>query len=102
MACTIFSAEMKAAILREYFEKQISVADICEKHRVHSNRFYQWKKDLFENTAELFFRKRGRNKQKTGVKMGACPTAIAGALAKIIRDMQSLSMTDLWNQKAND
>lgn len=63
MARKTFPAETKVAILKEYFEKQMSVADICEKHRVHPNRFYQWKKDLFENATELFSRKRGRNKK---------------------------------------
>ena len=58
-----FSAEEKVAILREHFEKQISVADICEKYRVHPNRFYKWKKELFESAVELFSRKRGRKKK---------------------------------------
>ena len=58
-----FSAEEKVAILKEHFEKQISVADICEKHRIHPNRFYQWKKELFENAVELFSRKQGRKRK---------------------------------------
>ena len=63
MARKIFSAEEKVSILREHFEKQMPVADICEKHRVHPNRFYQWKKELFENAVESFSRKRGRKKK---------------------------------------
>jgi len=36
-----------------HFKKQILAADIREKHRVHPNWFYQWKKDLFEKATEL-------------------------------------------------
>ena len=62
-----FSAEEKVSILKEHFEKQMSVADICEKHRVHPNQFYRWKKELFENAVEIFKTKRGRKKKSPTV-----------------------------------
>ena len=58
-----YSAENKVSILREHLEKNISIADICEKYRVHPNQLYRWKKEFFENAAEIFSSKRGRKKQ---------------------------------------
>ena len=55
------SAEAKVSILREHLENHVSVADICEKHRIHPNQFYQWKKLFFENAAELFAKKKSKN-----------------------------------------
>lgn len=58
-----FTAEDKVSILKEYFEKQLSVADVCEKYRIHPNQFYKWKKELFEGAVDTFSTKRGRKKK---------------------------------------
>ena len=58
-----FTAEDKVSILKEHFEKQISVADICDKYRIHPNQFYKWRKELFENAVDIFNTKRGRKKK---------------------------------------
>jgi transposase-like protein len=71
MTRKIFSAEQKVAILKEHLEKQISVADICEKYRVHPNQFYKWKKELFENAVDTFSTKRGRKKKSSGPDLEA-------------------------------
>lgn len=63
MTRTKFTAEQKVSILKEHFEKQLSVADICEKYRIHPNRFYKWRKELFENAVDTFSTKRGRKKK---------------------------------------
>ena len=34
-----YTAEQKVKILREHFEKNISVPDICEEFRIHPNQF---------------------------------------------------------------
>jgi transposase len=60
-----YSAENKVSILREHLEKNISIADICEKYRIHPNQLYRWKKEFFENAVEIFFTKRGRKKKDT-------------------------------------
>lgn len=60
-----YSAENKVSILREHLEKNISIADICEKYRIHPNQFYRWKKEFFENAVAIFSSKRGRKKQDT-------------------------------------
>ena len=66
-----FSAEEKVSILKEHFEKQISVADICEKYRLHPNQFYKWKKELFENAVDIFSTKRGRKRKSPIVDLEA-------------------------------
>lgn len=65
------TAEEKVSLLREHFEKQISVADICEKYRVHPNQFYKWKKELFENAVDTFSTKRGRKQKSPTVDLEA-------------------------------
>lgn len=55
------TAEAKVSILKEHLENHISVADICEKYRIHPNQFYQWKKTFFENAVELFTKKKSKN-----------------------------------------
>ena len=60
-----YSAENKVSILREHLEKNISIADICEKYHIHPNQLYRWKKEFFENAVEIFSAKRGRNKKET-------------------------------------
>lgn len=59
-----YTPEQKVAILREHFEKNISVPDICEKYRVHPNQFYRWKKELFESAAEIFSTKKSKRKNE--------------------------------------
>jgi len=56
------SAEEKVVILREHFEKNISVPDICDNYRIHPNQFYRWKKELFEHAPELFANKKSGRK----------------------------------------
>lgn len=60
-----YSPENKVAIIREHFEQKISVADICEKYRIHPNLFYRWKKDLFENAVEIFSLKKSKQNNDT-------------------------------------
>ena len=59
-----FSSEQKVVILREHFEKNISIQDICEKYRIHPNMMYRWKKELFEGAIETFSQKRVRKSEK--------------------------------------
>ena len=71
MTRKIYKAEQKVALLKEHFEKQVSVADICEKYRIHPNQFYKWKKDLFENAVDIFSAKRGRKKKSPTIDLEA-------------------------------
>jgi len=60
-----YSAENKVSILREHLEKNISIADICEKYRIHPNQLYRWKKEFFENAVAIFSTTRGKNNKAT-------------------------------------
>jgi transposase len=62
-----YSAERKVLILREHFEKNVNVADICEKYRIHPNIFYRWKKELFEKAVDQFSQKNSKNKVKSKI-----------------------------------
>ena len=59
-----FTPEQKIAYLREHFEKNIPVPDICEKHRIHPNQFYRWKKEFFEAAVEIFSTKTSKRKNE--------------------------------------
>lgn len=59
-----YSSEQKVAILREHYERNISIADICEKYRIHPNQFYRWKKALFEGAVETFSLKKKNHKKE--------------------------------------
>lgn len=67
---THYTAEMKVKIVREHLENQVSMSDLCEKHGVHPNLFYKWKKELFEGAIETFSgkRKQGNKKEATRAK----------------------------------
>lgn len=53
------TAEQKIIILRELLENNTPISQVAEKHNVHVNDIYNWKKKLFENAASLFESKSG-------------------------------------------
>lgn len=48
------TAEQKVIILRELLENNIPISQLAEKHNVHVNDIYNWKKKLFESAADIF------------------------------------------------
>ena len=60
-----YSAEQKVKILREHLENDISIADICDKYRIHPNQFYRWKKALFEGAIDIFTQKNSKKKSSS-------------------------------------
>jgi transposase-like protein len=54
-----FTAEQKAAILRAHLIDQVSVADLCDKHKIQPTLFYRWQKEMLENLPALFERQSG-------------------------------------------
>lgn len=60
-----YSSQEKVNILRAHFEQNEPVPDLCEKHRIHPNQFYRWKKEFFEKAAEVFTSRRdGRDERR--------------------------------------
>ena len=52
-----FTAEKKAAIIRQHLVDGDSVADVCDEHGIKPTVFYRWQKQLFENLPALFEKK---------------------------------------------
>lgn len=48
----------KVAILRRHLVEKVPVSDICDELRLNPTVFYAWQKQLFENGALAFQRKR--------------------------------------------
>ena len=59
-----FTAEQKAAILREYLIEKVSVGDLCDKHGLQPTVFYRWQKEMLENLVALFERRGRTSKSK--------------------------------------
>lgn len=82
MERTHITAEIKAEILRELLENQVSAAELSERYKVNVNSIYNWRKQLFEAASEVFSGKRQQNSQKD-------QTALA-TLREQLRDKDSL------------
>lgn len=61
---TLYS-RTKVIILRELLENNIPISQLAEKHNVHLNEIYNWKKKLFESAADIFNTK--SDKQSTSL-----------------------------------
>jgi transposase len=51
------SPQQKVILLREHLENQVPLSELSEKHQIHINVLYRWKKELFEGAAEIFAQK---------------------------------------------
>lgn len=49
----LHTAEFKAKVMREHLEGGVALSDLAEKYQVHINSLYLWKKQLFENVADV-------------------------------------------------
>jgi len=48
MAVSKFTPQEKARIVLESLNTNISIAELCRKHNVHPQTFYQWKEKFVE------------------------------------------------------
>ena len=48
-----YSSSEKVKILREDFEQNLAVPELCERYRIHPKQFYRWKKIFFEKAADV-------------------------------------------------
>jgi transposase-like protein len=57
------SGKEKALILRELLENQVPLSELSEKYHVHVNLIRRWKKQLFEEAANILTNKSGKEKK---------------------------------------
>jgi transposase-like protein len=63
------SGKEKMMVLRELLENKIQIGELAEKHKLHPNVIYNWKKTLFEKGEMLFEMKGERTSGKSEEKV---------------------------------
>ena len=61
-----FTADQKLAIVKQHLVDKVPVSDLCEQHQILATQFYQWQKQLFENGAAAFDRKKKSDAPSSG------------------------------------
>jgi transposase-like protein len=87
------TAEQKVLILREHLENQVSLSDLSEKHQVHVNVLYRWKKELFERAAEIFSRKKDKQSEAEARKVEQLSSKLRAKdklIAELVQDNVAL------------
>jgi transposase-like protein len=51
-----FTPQQKVAIVKAHLVDGVAVSDLCDKHHIQPNQFYQWQRQLFENGTAAFER----------------------------------------------
>ena len=59
-----FSGQQKVAIVKAHLVDGVAISDLCDKHQIIPNQFYQWQKQLFEN-GEAAFERKGKTGRKS-------------------------------------
>jgi transposase len=49
-----FTPEQKVSILREHLLDKTPISEVCDRHEIAVNQFYQWQKEFFENGHRAF------------------------------------------------
>ena len=52
----------KLAIVKRHLVDKVPVSDLCDEYQIQPTQFYQWQKQLFEQGASAFERKKGKSR----------------------------------------
>ena len=56
--------EQKIAVIRQHLLEKIPVSTLCDQHHIKPVNFYNWQKQLFENGAKCFERKKNSSNER--------------------------------------
>ena len=93
-----FTPEQKVAIVRRHLIEKVPVSDLCDEHKIQPTQYYQWQKQLFENAAPAFERKKNQSNQRT--QQDAESRRIAQLEAKLAQKNEVISELMEENVKA--
>ena len=71
-----FSPEQKVSILRQHLLENVTVSNLCDRHGIKPNQFYDWQKQFFTNGAAAFERRSDGPVKRLQQKCSALETRI--------------------------
>jgi len=93
-----FTPEQKVAIVRRHLIEKVPVSDLCDEHKIQPTQYYNWQKQLFENAAPAFERK--KNQANCRRQQDAESRRIAQLEAKLVQKNEVISELMEENVKA--
>ncbi|MBK7258511.1 MAG: transposase [Ignavibacteriae bacterium] len=85
----IVTAEVKAEILCELLESQVSASDLIERYGVNINSIYNWRKQLFEGAAAVLGNRHEKASEKTQTEIAKLQHQLRekdGLIAELVQD----------------
>ncbi|HCG63624.1 MAG TPA: hypothetical protein DEZ27_07490 [Sphaerochaeta sp.] len=63
-----FDEAFKAKVALEAVKEELTLQELADKYEVHANQISAWKKQLIENSSELFVRKNKKDDEYNRLK----------------------------------
>ena len=84
-----FSAEQKAAVVRQHLVDRTPIAEVCEEHGIQPTVFYRWQKQVFDNLPTLFEKHAAKDPARPDAELAALRARLARkdeVIAEITQD----------------